>query len=118
MREQPVIATAIPKRRYLVGEFSASLLGEIESRDGRDYRFILAFVQMGHTEPLLYMCAEPTPTHRRSDGRYHLRLVSEAMSEVVDTSDRWGDIEAFAEQGLKVGAQVLGLQREQVVRLL
>jgi hypothetical protein len=37
---------------------------------------------------------------------------------VLDTSDRWGDIEAFAEQGLKVGAQVLGLQREQVVRLL
>ena len=118
MRERPVIATAIPKRRYQVGEFSASLLGEVESRDGRDYRYILAFVQLGHAEPLLYVCAEPSPPDQRSDGGYHLRLVNEAMSEVLDTSDRWGDIEAFSEQGLKVGAQVLGLQREQVVRLL
>ncbi len=45
-------------------------------------------------------------------------MINEAMSEVVDTADQWGDLDAFAEQGLKLGAQALGLQREQPVRLL
>ena len=40
------------------------------------------------------------------------------MSEVMDTADRWGDLDAFAEQALKLAAQALGLQQEQVIRLL
>jgi len=118
MQQRPIIQTAIPQRRYQVGEFSASLLGEIESRDKRNYRYILAFVQMGHTEPILYVCAEQSPADKAEEGRYRLRLISEAMSEVLDTADCWGDLDAFSEQGLKLGAQALGLQREQVVRLM
>jgi hypothetical protein len=40
------------------------------------------------------------------------------MSEVMDRADRWGDLDAFAEQALKLATQALGLQRERVVRLL
>ena len=116
MQDRPVILTAIPKRRYRVGRNQATLLGDVESGDARRYRFILAFVRQGSREPELYVCAEEAPPGERSEGMYRLRVVSEALSEPVDTHDRWGDLETFAEQALKLGAQTLGLQREQVVR--
>lgn len=118
MQERPVIRTAIPKRRYQAGRYAASLLGEIESGDGRSYRYILAFVAQGQTEPVLYVCSEPTPPAERADGAYRLRVVSEAMTETLDTDDGWGDLDHFAEQALKVGAQMLGLPESGLVRLL
>jgi hypothetical protein len=117
MHDRPAIKTAIPKHRYQVGDYAASLLGEIESGDRRAYRYILAFVPLGRKEPELYVCSEPTAPAERAEGAYRLRVVSEALSDVVDTDDRWGDLETFAAQALKLGAQALGLQREQVVRL-
>lgn len=118
MQDRPIIKTAIPKRRYQIGDFGVSLLGEIESGDLRRYRYILAFVQTGQDQPSFYVCAEQQPPASAAQGSYALRVINEAMSEVVETSDAWGDIDAFAEQGLKLGAQVLGLQQEQVLRLL
>jgi hypothetical protein len=118
MQERPIIKTAIPKRRYQVGRHVASLLGEVESGDGRSYRYILAFVPQGQGEPVLYVCSEPTPPAERADGAYRLRVVSEAMTETLDTDDGWGDLDRFAEQALKVGTQMLGLPESGVVRLL
>lgn len=118
MQGKPVIRTAIPRRRYQIGDFAASLLGDIESGDERSFRYILAFVQMGHAEPVMFVCAEQTPPAQAAQGRYRLRVINEVMSEVIDTADQWGDLDAFADQGLKLGAQALGLQREQPVRLL
>lgn len=118
MQDRPVIRTAIPKRRYRIGDYTASLLGEIESGDARIFRYILAFVPMGEPEPTFYVCAEQAPPAQAAGGRYCLRVINEAMSEVIDTADRWGDLDAFAEQGLKLGAQGLGLQRERVDRLM
>jgi hypothetical protein len=118
MREQPQIQTAIPKHRYQIGDYAASLLGEIESGDSRAYRYILAFVPLGRKEPDLYVCAELAPPADREAGAYRLRILSETLSEVLDTGDQWGDLETFASQALKLGAQALGLQREQVVQLM
>ena len=118
MQERPLIKTAIPKRRYQIGDFSATLLGEIESGCERAFRYILAFVQLGKVEPSFYVCVEPAPPAESAGGRYRLRVINEVMSEVVDSDDRWGDLEAFAEQGLRLGTQALGLQQEQVLRLL
>jgi hypothetical protein len=118
MQGKPSIKTAIPKRRYQIGDFSASLLGDIESGDARQFRYILAFVQMGQGEPALYLCSEPSPPSEWDRGRYALRVINDAMSEVVDTDDRWGQEEAFAEQAVKLGVQALGLQQERVVRLM
>jgi hypothetical protein len=47
-----------------------------------------------------------------------LRFVNANLSEIMGSDDRWGDLDTFAEQGLKLGVQALGLQREAVVRLL
>lgn len=118
MQERPVVKTAIPKRRYQVGSHSASLLGEVESGDAHQYRYILAFVPAGQREPVFYVCAEPSAPAERADGAYRLRIVGELMSEVVDTDDRWGDLESFAEQALKLGQQALGLQQTPVTRLM
>ena len=118
MQERPIIKTAIPKRRYQAGRYAASLLGEIESGDGRSYRYICAFVAQGQAEPVLYVCSEPTPPVERADGAYRLRVVSEAMTETLDTDDGWGDLDRFAEQALKVGVQMLGLPESGIVRLL
>lgn len=116
MQDRPAIKTAIPKRRYLVGDHSASLLGEIESGDARRHRYILAFVAPGQREPLLYVYAEHAPPADCAAGAYRLRVASECLSECVDTDDRWGDLETFAEQALKIGIQMLGLQQAQIVR--
>jgi len=118
MQDKPVIQTAIPKRRYQIGDYSASLLGEIESGDARSFRYILAFVAIGEREPKLYVCSEPSPPKDADQGRYRLRLINESMSEVMDHADRWGELDAFSEQALLLGRQALGLQNEQVVRLL
>jgi hypothetical protein len=118
MQNRPLIRTAIPKHRWQVGDYAASLLGEIESGDARAYRWILAFVRMGRKEPELYVCAERTPPAELEQGAYRLRLVSESLSDVIDTDDRRGDPDTFAAQALKLGAQTLGLQREQAVKLM
>jgi len=118
MQHRPQIKTAIPRHRYQIGDYGASLLGEIESGDDRAYRYILAFVRMGQREPELYVCCESAPPAERAEGAYRLRVVSESLSEVVDSDDRWGDIETFTGQALRLGAQALGLQREQVVKLM
>ncbi|SDY27714.1 hypothetical protein SAMN05421644_14423 [Allochromatium warmingii] len=118
MQERPIIKTAIPKRRYQIERYAASLLGEIESGDGRNYRYLLAFIMQGQTEPVLYVCSEPTPLAERAAGAYCLRVVSESLTETLDINNAWGDLDHFAEQALQVGAQLLGLPESSVMRLL
>jgi hypothetical protein len=40
------------------------------------------------------------------------------MSEVVDTGEKWADLDSFAEQGLALGVQALGLRQEPILRLM
>ena len=42
MQDKPIIRSAIPKRRYQIGDHAVSLLGEVESGDTRA---LLLFVQ-------------------------------------------------------------------------
>jgi hypothetical protein len=116
VRDFPVIRTAIPKRRYRVGDQNVTLLGEVESGDGISYRWIMAFVQDGQPKPGLYVCAERS--RPGSAFAFRLRVVNAAMSEVVEESDAPGDLDAFAEAGLRLGRSALGLANEPVARLL
>ncbi|MCG6862390.1 MAG: hypothetical protein LJE70_14105 [Chromatiaceae bacterium] len=118
MQNRPVIKTAIPKRRYQIGAFDVALLGEIESGDARSYRYILAFVQTGQAQPSFYVCVEQDAFVGTGRKTYGLRVINEVMSEVVDTGSQWGDLDRFAEQGIKLGLQALGLQQERIVRLM
>jgi len=118
MNEFPKIQRAIPKKRYQMGEFGVTVLGEIESPDIRAYQFIMAFVPEGAASPVLYICAERTAPKDRHDGSHQLRVINHAMSEVMDIGDQWRDLETFCDEGLKLGAQVLGLKDEQAIALL
>jgi hypothetical protein len=118
MQDRPAIQTAIPRHRYQIGDFSATVLGDIDSGDPRQYRYILALVPMGETQPSFYVCCEQVPPERSADGRYDVRVVNETMSELVDSADHWGDLETFSEMALDLARQVLGLKNEQIVRLM
>lgn len=116
MQDRPKISAAMPKRRYRIGQYSATLLADIDSADARAYRYILAFVPEGQREPRLYVCSESAMATDQPQ-RCHLRVISETLSDVVDSDPRWADAEQFAEQALRLGAQALGLSQLEVVAL-
>ena len=120
MQERPAINTALPKRRWQIGDFSATLLGDIDSGDGRNYRWVLALVAMGEREPVLYVTAEEVAPGDAAvgGGRYRLRVISDTLSDILDTADHWGDLETFAEQALDLARQVLGLGNQEPLRLI
>ena len=118
MSQFPVIRTAIPHRRYRMGDYDATLLGEVESGDGVDYRYIMAFVQEGAGRPSFYVCSERNPPGDRAGGTHRLRMVGEALSDVLGSDDAWRNIDAFAEEALRVGSKALSLGQEQPVRLM
>ena len=69
MQNRPLIHTAMPKRRYRVGRYFATLLGDIESSDEHCYHYILAFVLEGQSDPVVYVCAEVTPPPQQAERR-------------------------------------------------
>ena len=115
MSDFPKIHRAIPKRRYQLGDYGVTVLGEIDS--DADYLYIVAFVREGTTQPTLFVCSEPCPPDERDRGSHRLRVINSAMSEVVDTDDRWRDLDAFVDQALELGSQALSLTGETAFRL-
>ncbi|MEJ2344643.1 MAG: hypothetical protein P8076_06375 [Gammaproteobacteria bacterium] len=113
----PKINTAIPKRRYAFGSFTAVLLGEIDSGDQRAYRHILALVAQGQSEPCLYVTCERTSGQERARGGYILRQVDGAGERVMGIADQWKDLETFAAEALRLAQAALGLTDETPVRL-
>lgn len=107
--DAPKITTAIPLQRYQFASYSAVVLGEIESPDSRKYRYILALVPDGQTRPVAYVSCTKAPRARAQDGSWVLGIVSETLSEELGQSDRWADIDAFANESLAVITRVLGL---------
>lgn len=116
--ERPKIQVAIPQQRYQLGSYQAVVLGEIESGDGHRYRYILALVKSGEAQPGFYVTAEKNPRSRAHEGAYRLRVISEGLNEELGSSDRWGDLDAFASEGLALAAEALGLGGEQPTRLM
>lgn len=112
MTEFPKIATAIPHRRYRYGDYAVTVLGDIESSDGGDYRFIAAFVREGQAQPQLFVVSERTPPAERERGSHQLRVINNALDEVMDVDARWSRLDDFCEQALQMGAQLLGLEQE------
>lgn len=116
--EAPKIITAIPQRRYQYSKYQAVLLGEVESGDGIRYHYILALVREGDVRPDFFVTCERNPSARAAAGRYRLRVISRYLNEEVESSDRFGDIETFATEGLAIAARVLGLSGEEPVRVM
>jgi hypothetical protein len=112
MNSFPKIKTAIPQRRYRYGDYLVTVLGEIESGDDRDYRFVTAFVKDGETQPQLYVVSERLPSGDSTSGSHALRLINSSMDEVMDVGNRWQHLSDYVDQALKLGSQLLGLEQE------
>jgi len=112
---RPRFATALPKRRYQIGDFSAVVLGDVESSDEVAYRYIFALVQDGKDEPSLYVLSirQPSP-----EGEYLLKVVAPNMERDLNTSDAWRDLDHFCEQAISLAQQVMGLKDEAAHRLM
>jgi hypothetical protein len=118
MSNFPSIHTAIPKQRYQYGEYSISVLGEIESPDPQNYQYIMAFVPEGKSQPVLFVCSQKSFPKDRHLGSHQLRIVNQAMSEIMSTDDRWRDMDSFVAEALKLGEQILGLAGERLTQLM
>lgn len=110
----PQFATAIPKRRYQIGDYSVVVLGDVESTDGVDYRYIFAMVQDGTSNPSFYVLSIHSPG---AEGDYLLKVVAPNMDKELDKSDAWRDLDIFSEQAISLAQQVMGLKDEAAHRL-
>jgi hypothetical protein len=113
----PGILTAIPRRRYKYGEFTVVVLGDIESSDGIDYRFILAVVKGSDPSPGLYLTSEKPPG-AGAESDYTMRILMQDGAEVLASSPDFGELEAFTQEGLEIVSDVLGLSDEVPYQLL
>ena len=113
MRNKPNIQTAVPQRRYKYGEFTVVVLGEIESGDPINYRYILAVVREGDPEPGIYLTCESG-----RNGQQQIRLVMRDGAEVIAEDPAYADIEVFCAAGLDVLRQLLNLGDEEPYRLM
>ena len=114
----PNIKTAIPKRRYVVGEFTTVLLADIESSDPNRYRYIFAAVRQGEDHPLMYVICERAPRAQRDQGSHKIRVLTGNAEHEFGISDRWEDEDTFAEQALDIVRKTLVLTDETVARIL
>ncbi len=115
---KPHIQTAIPKRRYKYGAFSAIVLGDIQSDDPVDYHYILAVVEEGKSDPHIFITSERNRANEADQGSHTMRVLMPGDTQVIGASDRWSELDLFADDALQGVAQLLNLADEQVVRLL
>jgi hypothetical protein len=113
---RPGIGTAIPRRRYKLGEFTLIVLGDIESRDGLDYQYIMAVIRGEDPEPGIYITAERGSG--ASQREFSMRFIMRDGSEVIGTSSRWGDLDAFVDEATGIVSRVLSLSDETPYRLM
>ncbi len=111
----PKIGTAIPKRRYQLGEFTAVVLGDVESKDGEDYRYVMALVPEGKHEPIFFVSS--VRNRSGNEGSHRLRAASEQLTRDMGASDGWSNLDNFCDEALQVSRQALGLMDEQPIRL-
>lgn len=107
-----MIKTAIPKRRYQLGEFIVTVLDEIESDDGIDYRYILATSREGEAQPMLFISAE------RSAQGLALRASMPDGSQLLGHDEGLKDIDRFTDTAIQLVIRMLDLQDEVPHRLM
>ena len=115
----PHIKTAIPLQRHQIGSFVATVLGDINSDDPVDYRFIMAIVEDGKQEPTLYVASEyNTDSSASSEERFRLRVIMGNEEKLLNPSDEWGDLDKFSLVGMGIIAKLMRLEDETPIRLM
>lgn len=112
----PQINTAIPKRRYQLGEFIVSILGEVESGDGVDYRYVMAVAREADPVPRLFVSAERNTSG--TPGTWAMRVSMPDGAQVIGASDDWNDVDRFTHEAIALVQKMLNLEDEEPYRLL
>jgi hypothetical protein len=110
---KPKISTAIPLRRYRFGEFTLTVLGDIDSPDERRYRYIMAVVQGEDPEPGLYISAEAGPGDEMA-----MRVMMRDGDEVIGHSEGWRDVAVFTDEAISIVSRMLNLSDETPYQLM
>ncbi len=113
MKNTPQILTAIPQRRYRIGEFEAVVLGDIESKDSKHYIYVFALVREGENDPCLYVVLERTQ-HRD----YHMVVMAEEQSKQFEASDELTDIDMFSQAAIDAAVRLFKLSDEEPYRVM
>ena len=113
MRQAPDIVTAIPKRRYRIGEFNAVVLGDVECRDPGDYVFVLALVRDGEPEPALYIALI-----RTAPEVFEMRVTVMDDSRSYPAGASAAGIDEFSEAALDAVVRLFKLQDETPYRVM
>jgi len=109
---KPGIVTALPRRRYKFGEYTVVVLGDIESNDGIDYRYIVAVVRGADPEPGFYLTAERDMVGGGAGEDYSMRVIMQDGADIIGTSREWRDLDAFVREALDVIGKVFKLTDE------
>ena len=115
--QRPKIDTAVPQHRYQIGEYSATLLGEIASSDPKEYKYILAVIADGAQQPKLYVTLEKNRGQAAREGSHCMRMLGEGLDQEVGSSDQWRSADDFASTAIAVVMQLLGLDDERPIKL-
>ncbi len=114
----PHIRTAVPRRRYEIDNFSVVVLGDVQSNDPVNYKYIMAFVDVSESEPLMYITSEENPPDKREHGRYRVRVIYGDDERNMGSDEFPGDLEQFTEYGIQLASRLLQLTEEEPIRLL
>ena len=110
---KPAIQTAIPLRRYSYGEFTLTVLGDIESSNNVRYVYVMAVIQGQNPEPGLYVTAE-----RAAASGYDMRIIMQDGEQIIGHSEQWADVDVFVEEAVKVVSRMLKLSDEAPYQLM
>ena len=103
----------MPLRRYRFGEFTLTVLGDIESPDEMQYRYILAVVRGADPEPGLYITAE-----QGAGEDTVMRIMMRDGDEVIGHSGQWHELDAFVDESIKIVSRMLNLSDETPYQLM
>lgn len=113
MKNAPQFLTAIPKRRYRIGAFEAVVLGDIESKTSKHFKYIFALVREGESDPCLYVALE------RSQNRdYQMVVIAEEQLKQFEAGDGLADIDMFTEAAIDAAARLFRLSDEEPYRVM
>ena len=111
----PNILTALPKRRYQYGEYSVTLLSDINSNDSIDYLYIVAVLREGYNRPEVYITCEP---QKLNDSlTYRIRVISENEEHNISEDPQWKNEQNFCEFALQGIQQMFNLSDEEPIQL-
>ncbi len=109
----PAIQSAFPKRRYQFGEFSVTLLTDIETHDAVSYLYIAAVLREGSHSPEVYITCESTILDDENTCR--VRVLTDNSEHIISHDPQWRQLQNFCDYALQGIRQMFELSDESTI---